>query len=162
MTGTILRIFNFIKSQDKVRAEDIRKKFSISRVMVHKYLLRLQRDGSIFKIGKAPIAHYTTQRKNLPIIDQILLDVKKYQPEKVILFGSQADGTANKNSDYDIAIIKDTNKPYRERLIEVRKIVRTTTPIDFFVFNRNEINKYKDINPMIGEIMTRGKVLYEQ
>lgn len=162
MTGTMLKIFNFIKSKNKVRAEDIRKEFNISRVMVHKYLLRLQKDNIIFKVGKAPVVYYTSQKENIPIIDQILSAVKKYNPEKVILFGSQADGTANKNSDYDIAIIKDTNKPYRERLIEVRKIVRTTTPIDFFVFNRNEINKYKDINPMIGEIMTRGKVLYEQ
>lgn len=158
--NTKLKIFEFIKN--KVRAEDIRHEFDISRVMVHKHLLSLRKENLIFKLGKPPIVFYTTQKNNVSITDQILERVKKYEPNKVILFGSRAYGNPNKDSDYDIAIIKDTNKPYRERLIEVRKLVRMTTPIDFFVFNQSEIDEYKNSNPMVKEIMTKGKVLYEQ
>jgi predicted nucleotidyltransferase len=78
------------------------------------------------------------------------------------MFGSQAYGTVNEDSDYDIAIIKNVNKPYRERLIEIRNLVRTTVPIDFFIFNQNEIDRYKDNNPIVKNILTEGKVLYEQ
>lgn len=159
---TKLKIFGFIEARNKVRAEDIRQEFHISRVMVHKHLLSLQRDGLIFKTGKPPIVYYTTQKNNISITDQILEKVKEYKPKKVILFGSQAYGTPNKDSDYDIAIIKNTNKPYRERLIDVRKLVRMTTPIDFFVFTQSEIDKYRISNPMVNEIMTKGKVIYEQ
>lgn len=159
---TKTKIFRFIKQKKKIRAEDIRHEFNISRVMTHKHLLSLQREGLVFKLGKSPIVFYTTQKNSVPVIDQILERVKKYEPKKVILFGSQAYGTPNKDSDYDIAIIKNTNKPYRERLIDIRKLVRMTTPIDFFVFNQNEIDKYRNNNSMINEIMTRGKVLYGQ
>ena len=159
---TKLKILEFIDAKYRVRAEDIRNEFDISRAMVHKHLLSLQRDGLIFKTGKPPIVFYATKKNNVPIVDQIVEKLKKYEPEKIILFGSQADGTANKDSDYDIAIIKDTNKSYRERLIDVRSLVRMTTPIDFFVFTQSEIDKHKNSNPMIKEIMTRGKVMYEQ
>lgn len=159
---TKLKILKFIEAKNKIRAEDIRNEFDISRVMVHKHLLSLQRDGLIFKTGKPPIVYYTTHKKNISIIDQILEKVKNYEPKKVILFGSQAYGTANKDSDYDIAIIKDTDKPYRQRLIDVRSLVRMTTPIDFFVFTQSEIDKHRNSNPIVKEIMTRGKVLYEQ
>lgn len=159
---TKLKILGFIEAQNKVRAEDIRQEFDISRVMIHKHLTNLQKENLIYKSGKPPIVHYTTQKNNISITDQILEKIKGYKPKKVILFGSQAYGTANKDSDYDIAIIKDTKKPYRQRLIDVRSLVRMTTPIDFFVFNQNEIDKHKNSNPMIKEIMTKGKVLYEQ
>jgi len=91
------------------------------------------------------------------ITDQI---VKTYNPEKVILFGSYAYGKPNENSDLDIAIIKNTTKTYHDRLIELRKLVRTTFPIDFFVFTPDEINKYKNTNPMVKEILDKGKVIY--
>lgn len=160
--NTKLKILEFIEAKNKVRAEDIRREFDISRVMVHKHLLTLQKEGLIFKTGKSPIVYYTTHKNNISTIDQILEKIKNYKPKKVILFGSQAYGSPNKDSDYDIAIIKNTDKSYRDRLIEVRKLVRMTTPIDFFVFNQHEIDKYRNSNPVIHEIMTKGKVLYEQ
>jgi predicted nucleotidyltransferase len=160
--GTKSKILEYIANDKKTRAEEIRSKFKISRVMVHKHLLNLQKSGLIFKYGKPPLVFYTTKRNETSIIDGLLEDIKKYNPQKVILFGSQAYGTVNEDSDYDIAIIKNVNKPYRERLIEIRNLVRTTVPIDFFIFNQNEIDRYKDNNPIVKNILTEGKVLYEQ
>ena len=159
--STKLKILEFIKGRERVRLQDIRHEFDISRVMIHKYLKVLLAEKLIYKIGKSPIVFYTTQKSNIPMIDQIIEGVKKYDPQKIILFGSHAYGVPGKDSDYDIAVIKNTNKPYRQRLIDIRKIVRTTTPIDFFVFNQDEIDKYINTNPMIHEIMTKGKVIYE-
>lgn len=48
----------------------------------------------------------------LPII------IKKYKPEKIILFGSLATGKVHEWSDIDLAIIKETPLNYFERLLE--------------------------------------------
>lgn len=45
--------------------------------------------------------------------------ITQYQPEKVILFGSMADGTVGEWSDIDLVIIKDTPLPFLQRLKEV-------------------------------------------
>ena len=96
-------------------------------------------------------------------IKTIVSQIKQqYKPEKVILFGSRAYGKPDENSDLDFAIIKDTKKSYHERLIEVRRLVRTTTPIDFFVFTPSEARALKKNNPFVAEIFEKGKVLYEQ
>jgi len=158
--NTKYRILEFIVQRDKARVEDLRLKFQISRAMIHKHLLNLQKEDLVFKSGKPPIVYYTTKKSNVSAIDRILERIKLYKPEKVILFGSQAYGIPDKDSDYDIAIIKNTDKSYRERLIDVRKLVRVTIPIDFFVFNQSEIDKYKNSNPIIKEILTKGKVIY--
>ena len=95
-------------------------------------------------------------------IQNIIQTLKAYNPQKVLLFGSYATGTAHGDSDIDIAIIKDTTLSYHDRLIEVRRLLRTTTPIDIFVFTQQEIRKSQDTNPFIHEIMTHGTVMYEQ
>ena len=51
--------------------------------------------------------------------------VNKFKPEKVIVFGSQADGTATENSDIDFCVIVNI-----EALIEKKRELR------------REINKY--------------------
>lgn len=52
------KILEFIKSRGKVRAEDLRREFNISRVTIHKILLSLQNKGFISKSGKSPIVFY--------------------------------------------------------------------------------------------------------
>lgn len=78
------------------------------------------------------------------------------------MFGSQIYGKPTRDSDFDVAVIKDTDKPYHERLIEIRRLVRTTTPIDWFVFTEQELQTTKDTNPFVAEILDKGKVVYEQ
>jgi uncharacterized protein len=50
-----------------------------------------------------------------------ILDVLKtlYRPEKVILFGSFAEGEVQEWSDIDLVIIKETTLPFLQRLKEV-------------------------------------------
>ena len=93
-------------------------------------------------------------------IQTLVSALMPYQPKKVILFGSHAYGKPHEHSDMDVAIIKNTTQPYHNRLIEVRRLIRTTQPIDFFVFTEQEIMSKKDTNPLIDEIMTKGKVVY--
>jgi len=86
----------------------------------------------------------------------------QYQPEKVILFGSMASGTVHEWSDLDLVIVKDTSKPFLQRLTEVALLCRARVGVDFLVYTPNELAQMvADKNPFIlEEVIQRGKVLY--
>lgn len=92
--------------------------------------------------------------------NDIISALKTYHPQKIILFGSRAAGTNTPTSDYDIALIKDTDQPFHERIIEARRLLRTILPIDLFVFTPKELEDKKTTNYLISKILSTGKVIY--
>lgn len=89
--------------------------------------------------------------------------VEKFNPQKIILFGSYASGTPTEESDLDLLIIKDSNLPSRIQNRKVRKIISDLRiPMDVIVKTNKEFDTYKDI---IGTIIYPankfGKVIYE-
>ena len=89
--------------------------------------------------------------------------VRKYQPEKIILFGSFAWGKPNRDSDIDLLIIKKTKKRFLDRLFKVRNIVDGEIPLDVLVHTPKEIEKRLKLGDFFyREILERGKVLYEK
>ncbi len=95
-------------------------------------------------------------------VQNIINQLKAYQPEKIILFGSYAYGVPNENSDVDLVIIKNTSEPFLERQKQARSLLRTTTPVDIFVFTPSEFEKAKNNNLLIKEVDKFGNVIYEQ
>jgi predicted nucleotidyltransferase len=87
-----------------------------------------------------------------------------YQPEKVILFGSLAEGTVGEWSDIDLVIIKDTPLPFLQRLKEVALLCLAPVGVDYLVYTPEEFAQMiADNNPfIIKEIIRKGKVLYER
>ncbi|MBK8399239.1 MAG: nucleotidyltransferase domain-containing protein [Leptospiraceae bacterium] len=73
--------------------------------------------------------------------------VENVKPEKVILFGSHAYGTPNKNSDIDIlVIVKDSPLPRNERTGELYISMRkyySNYSIDFVVYTEAEVQSGK-------------------
>ncbi len=89
--------------------------------------------------------------------------VGNFKPQKIILFGSYANGTPTEESDLDLLIIKDSNIPSRLQNRKVRKILfDLRIPIDVIVKTPEEFQTYKNI---IGTIIYPankfGKVIYE-
>lgn len=95
-----------------------------------------------------------------PVVQNIIDQLKLYNPEKIILFGSYAYGQPNKNSDVDLIIIKKTNDPFLERQKNARLLLKTTTPVDVLVFTPEEFEKAKYTNLFIKEASEQGKVVY--
>ncbi|HZI20166.1 MAG TPA: nucleotidyltransferase domain-containing protein [Pyrinomonadaceae bacterium] len=89
-------------------------------------------------------------------------------PKLVILFGSQARGTADQHSDIDLLVIGD--RPLNEvwsRRREIGKIRRslppTKIPVDILFFTPDEVLKWRDTtNHIISEAFQEGEVLYER
>lgn len=97
------------------------------------------------------------------LLSKIVSDLKKYSPEKIILFGSRARGEADEFSDFDILVLKETEKRFLERLREATLLLRNTLPpVNLFVYNRKEFKNMKQVkNPFIERVLKEGKVVYE-
>lgn len=99
-------------------------------------------------------------------IDFILKKIVSfYDPQIVYLFGSQARNDANKDSDIDLLIIEETDKPKRLRALEFRKELRGNNyyPVDILVYTPQEFKDEYQIRGTIAyHIKEEGKILYEQ
>jgi len=77
-------------------------------------------------------------------IREITEDLKVYEPDKIILFGSTVWGDSDQYSDLDIVIIKKTHKRFLERLVETAKLIRSQLhPIDIFVYTPRRLSGWK-------------------
>lgn len=96
-------------------------------------------------------------------INQIASNLKLYQPEKVILFGSYAWGKPDRNSDFDLFIIKNTKKNFSKRCSEVRDYLNVDEAFDIIVYNPEEVKKRLALeDPFVTRILEKGKVIYER
>lgn len=96
-------------------------------------------------------------------INQIVKNLKKYKPEKIILFGSCARRKPRKDSDIDLLIIKKTKKSPYKRIPEVRSYLRgINRAFDILVMKPKEVEKRLKLGDFfIEDILKEGKVLYE-
>jgi len=101
-----------------------------------------------------------TQKAVDKIVNQL---IKKYKPEKIILFGSAASGKMRRFSDLDFLLVKkDVPKYGYQRMREVRNLVdRVGYPVDFLVYKPEEFYRLLEWGePLINSAMKKGKVLY--
>jgi len=96
-----------------------------------------------------------------PALNEIVTLLKSYDPEKIILFGSRARGDADEHSDYDLIVIKNTKKPFLERLCEmVPYLVKFGRPAEILVYTPQEFEKMTEVG--LGWLVQReGLILYE-
>jgi predicted nucleotidyltransferase len=99
------------------------------------------------------------------IIIEIVEKIKReYQPEKIILFGSYAYGTPDRDSDIDMLIVKDTRERLIDRMVAVSRIVSDPDmliPFEPIVLTPEELNERLKIgDQFIKEILEKGETLY--
>lgn len=100
------------------------------------------------------------QKEIKAITEQI---IRKYKPEKIILFGSAVNGNFTTDSDLDFLIVKK-NIPYfgRERARELRRLIKKKIAADFLIYQPEEFNKYLNLDdPFLKAIVKEGKILYD-
>jgi len=88
--------------------------------------------------------------------------IEKYKPEKIILFGSAAQGERNLDSDVDFLIIKKETPFYgADRIKELSRINERNIPVDLLNNRPEEFeNRLKLGDPFLKSILKEGKVLY--
>jgi len=89
--------------------------------------------------------------------------VKKYRPEKIILFGSYANGIPTPHSDVDLLIIMNSDRSTWDLSVEISTMLKHTFPMDIVVRTPQEIARRLEFGDFfIKDIMENGKVLNER
>lgn len=89
--------------------------------------------------------------------------VEKFHPEKIILFGSQARGTADNHSDVDLLVISAIKEKRRELMVDMRRVLDNLEyAFDVIVLTREEFERDRKIPGTVGRYASKeGKVIYE-
>lgn len=105
-------------------------------------------------------------------ISQITETLKTINPERIILFGSHAQGNPTNDSDIDLLVVTSEEfypKTFMERIdiqVNVSKLLsefKNYVSIDLIVYTKPMFKKFLELDSVFSrEIMTNGKVLYEE
>ena len=89
--------------------------------------------------------------------------VREFNPEKIIIFGSVAKGTADEHSDLNILVVLDTDESHYRRPSRIYKAVsRVRIPKDIFVLTPEEFQRGKEKRlSFMHEIVRTGKVVHQ-
>jgi predicted nucleotidyltransferase len=85
-------------------------------------------------------------------------------PEKIILFGSYASGTATESSDIDLLVISRSTLSRPEREVRLtRQLFGSGVPYDLLVLTPEEVEERLRRNgSFIREILSTGQVVYQR
>ncbi len=83
-------------------------------------------------------------------------------PERIILFGSWARGSATRRSDIDLFLVWDCDLPPLDRIGQVLALlVDAPAPVEVIVYTPGELAQRVD-RPFIRQLLAEGKTLYPQ
>jgi predicted nucleotidyltransferase len=101
----------------------------------------------------------------LNVMVQAVVDT--VEPERVVLFGSRARGTARPNSDVDFLVIEDAPFGPERRRQEAAKVWRVLAkfgvPTDVLMYSPAEVEEWRHSpNHGIARALAEGRVVYER
>lgn len=95
-------------------------------------------------------------------LNALLEALKKYHPQRVVLFGSAARGEADAQSDLDVLVVKETAEPFVARLEVMAHLCPPGVHADILVYTPAELERMTtEENPFIAKALHEGKVIYE-
>jgi predicted nucleotidyltransferase len=87
---------------------------------------------------------------------------EEFGAEKVILFGSYAEGRAKQDSDVDLLIVARFEGSSVDKSVQIRLKLRPTFPVDLLVRTPEKIRQRLEMGDrFIKDILQGGKVVYE-
>jgi uncharacterized protein len=101
-------------------------------------------------------------RKQLEEISATI--VRRFNPVRVVVFGSHARGEAGEDSDLDLFVEMETDRPPPERAIEVSAVFGLRPwSLDVVVYTTAEVARLRRIRgTLLSTIEAEGEVLYER
>ncbi len=101
-------------------------------------------------------------------IEKVLDEVKrrivpKFHPQRIILFGSYAEGRPGPDSDLDLLIVMEVEGSTRQKANEIDMLLADrSVPMDVIVLTPEQYERQKNISGSIARQVEReGKVIYE-
>lgn len=94
------------------------------------------------------------------VIEQI---IQELDPERIIVFGSMARGDVHQDSDLDLLIVKETDRPFLQRIDDVLAVLQTDVPVEPLVYTPTELRRLREEGrDFIETILEEGRVVYER
>ena len=94
--------------------------------------------------------------------------VQAVAPEQIVLFGSQARGTAGPHSDVDLLVVTAEGfGPHRSRIKEITRISKSVgrygIPTDILLYSQQEVENWKGSrNHITTRALQEGRAIYER
>lgn len=110
--------------------------------------------------AKAPVRIYRGADVPMRVIREYARRVaERFQPDKIILFGSHAYGTPNADSDVDILVIMPA-RSQPEQAVKIRLALRAPFRMDLLVRTPRTLQRrLASGDSFLHEVMSKGKVL---
>ncbi len=87
---------------------------------------------------------------------------RRFQPERIILFGSYAYGTPTEDSDVDLLVVMPFEGRTAKQAIEIRGAVYAGFPMDLIPITPERLKYRLEIEDFfLREVAEKGRVLYE-
>ena len=102
-----------------------------------------------------------TYRHHAPIVQRI---VDRFDPERVILFGSHARGDATEQSDVDLLVVAEIDLPPRERFGAIRRLLADyPAAFDVYLKTPEEYHRQRSVVNQVAYFADKyGKVVHER
>jgi predicted nucleotidyltransferase len=155
---------------DQFHGREVVRQTGVSLGAVHQALAKLYGLGLLDREKRGRMYFYSFNMKsaiskqfkvlfNVSALDDLVDRIKQFS-ERVILFGSCAEGTDIKDSDIDLFVLtSDTKTVQHEVAVYEQKIDRKLSPI---IINSNELAKMKKRDKPLYERVLRGITLWER
>ncbi len=99
-----------------------------------------------------------TQSQIQQVSDEI---ARRFQPERIILFGSYAYGTPTEDSDADLLVVMPLPDKGRGRASDIRQYLDVAFPMDLVVCDPDYLKQRIAMNDFfLIEITQKGRILY--
>ncbi|MGH7231288.1 MAG: nucleotidyltransferase domain-containing protein [Nitrospiraceae bacterium] len=112
-------------------------------------------------MAEKPFAAPAIQDEIREIVHRI---VSRFNPEKIILFGSHARGNAGPDSDVDLLIVMDVIGSKRQTATAIdMALLGIDLPVDVIVLKPEEVERNRHMmGTIVYPALREGKVLYER
>lgn len=72
-------------------------------------------------------------------LERLVTSLRRYDPQRIVLHGSLARGDWNRASDVDLIIVKETDRPFLERIGDILELCDTTLSVEPLVYTPDEL-----------------------
>jgi len=99
------------------------------------------------------------------LLDEVVARVRRVlRPKKIVLFGSRARGDSRPDSDYDLLVIQESDKPrYRRAGAAYTALADLPVEVEVMVYTPAEADEWRDVpQAFVTTALREGKVLYER
>ena len=106
----------------------------------------------------------STNAVQVTIAEMVRRIVERFHPERIVLFGSHARGTAGPHSDVDLLVVMEPQGSKRRRAVEIHGLLAGMgLPKDVIVVTPEEFNAYRDApGTVIRTAWQEGKILHDR